>query len=125
MRSASSSRASREMKASAWLITSWRCPAVKKDVVAFQIVTLGQSAADHVHDLQETEGITEAFYAHGLAVQFTEAAAKYTHDVIRKELRLDENCGKRYSWGFPALPDLSQHNCFSSYSPQKKSLGSA
>jgi len=81
----------------------------KKDIVAFQIVTLGQISVDYVHKLEVEMGITEAFYAHGLAVQLTEAAANYIHTLIRKELNLKKNQGKRYSWGYPPLPDLSQH----------------
>jgi len=95
----------------------------KKDVVAFQIVTLGQSAADHVHQVQEYAGITEAFYAHGLAVQMTEAAAGYVHELIRKELGLQKGRGKRYSWGFPALPDLSQHELLFRLLPAEKWMG--
>jgi 5-methyltetrahydrofolate--homocysteine methyltransferase len=94
-----------------------------RDVVAFQIVTLGQSSADYVHRLQETAGITEAFYAHGLAVQITETAAKYVHDLIRKELGLEQTRGKRYSWGYPALPDLSQHELLFQFLPAGKLLG--
>ncbi|MBM3136805.1 MAG: methionine synthase [Chloroflexi bacterium] len=95
----------------------------KKDVVAFQIVTLGQASADHVHRLQETAGITEAFYAHGLAVQITEAAASYVHELIRKDLGLEKSRSKRYSWGYPALPDLSQHELLFELLPAEKYLG--
>jgi 5-methyltetrahydrofolate--homocysteine methyltransferase len=95
----------------------------RKDVVAFQIVTLGQRSADHVHRLHETVGITEAFYAHGLAVQITETAARYVHELIRQELRLKQNRGKRYSWGYPALPDLSQHELLFQLLPARELLG--
>jgi len=95
----------------------------RKDIVAFQIVTLGQVSADHVHRLQETAGITEAFYAHGLAVQLAEAAAGFVHDVIRKELGLGRKRGKRYSWGYDALPDLSQHDQLFKLLPAEEELG--
>lgn len=93
------------------------------DVAAFQIVTLGQDSADHVHKLQEEEGITAAFYSHGLAVQLTEAAARYTHSLIQQELGLTDRRSKRYSWGFPALPDLSQHELLFKLLPAERELG--
>jgi 5-methyltetrahydrofolate--homocysteine methyltransferase len=95
----------------------------EKDVVAFQIVSLGQASAEYVHRLQESAGITEAFYAHGLAVQITEAAAGYVHELIRKVLGLERGRGKRYSWGYPALPDLSQHELLFQLLPAEKLLG--
>ena len=95
----------------------------KKDIVAFQIVTLGQISVDYVHKLEVEMGITEAFYAHGLAVQLTEAAANYIHTLIRKELNLKKNQGKRYSWGYPPLPDLSQHQTLLKLLPAREQLG--
>jgi len=80
-----------------------------KDILPLQIVTMGVSAVEHVSALQERGGITDAYFAHGLAVQLTEAAAKWMHNRIRGELGIAPNQGKRYSWGYPALPDLSQH----------------
>lgn len=95
----------------------------RKDVIAFQIVTLGQASANYVHRIQETDGITEAFYAHGLAVQITETAAKFIHERIRQELGLVQNRSRRYSWGYPALPDLSQHELLFQLLPAKELLG--
>ena len=31
------------------------------------------------------------------------------HKRIRDELRIGKKQGKRYSWGYPPIPDLSQH----------------
>ncbi|MER3438116.1 MAG: hypothetical protein C4346_11315, partial [Chloroflexota bacterium] len=38
-----------------------------------------------------------------------EALAEYAHQRIRAELGLAPEQGKRYSWGYPACPDLAQH----------------
>lgn len=95
----------------------------KTDIVAFQIVTLGTKPVDYIHDLQNKGDITEAFYAHGLAVQLTEAAARYTHSIIRRDMGLPDGGSKRYSWGFPALPDLSQHELLFRLLPAEKELG--
>jgi 5-methyltetrahydrofolate--homocysteine methyltransferase len=73
----------------------------QRDVAAFQFVTLGKSATEHVHNLHDADDITGAFFAHGLAVQLTETAAIYTHRHIRRELGLKADQGKRYSWGYP------------------------
>jgi 5-methyltetrahydrofolate--homocysteine methyltransferase len=80
-----------------------------KDVVAFQLVTMGNQAVDHIRTLQESGDIVESYFAHGLAVQLTEAAAVFMHKRIRDELRIGKKQGKRYSWGYSPVPDLSQH----------------
>lgn len=95
----------------------------RMDVAAFQIVTLGTRSTEFVHDLQEAGDITEAFYHHGMAVQLTEAAAVWTHQRIRKDLGLAVRQGKRYSWGYPAIPDLSQHQLLFRLLPAEKMLG--
>ncbi len=80
-----------------------------KDVAAFQLVTMGNHAVDHIRSLQESGDLVESYFAHGLAVQLTEAAAVFMHKRIRYELRIGKKQGKRYSWGYPPIPDLSQH----------------
>jgi len=42
-------------------------------------------------------------------VQAAEATANYMTQHIRKELGIAEGRGKRYSWGYPACPDLQDH----------------
>ena len=79
------------------------------DVVAFQVVTVGQEATQHVDKLQASNDYTEAYFTHGLAVQAAEATANYLHEHLRREMGIPENQGKRYSWGYPAIPDLEDH----------------
>jgi 5-methyltetrahydrofolate--homocysteine methyltransferase len=79
----------------------------KMDVVAFQVVTVGQAATDRFDKLQAAADYTEAYFTHGLAVQTAEAAADYLHQHIRKELKLEKEQGKRYSWGYPAIPEVA------------------
>jgi len=79
------------------------------DVVALQVVTVGQTASDKFDKLQAANDYTEAYFVHGLAVQAAEATANYLHEHIRRELGLGENQGKRYSWGYPAIPELEDH----------------
>jgi 5-methyltetrahydrofolate--homocysteine methyltransferase len=79
------------------------------DTVALQIVTVGEIATEHYTKLNEQGEVTEAYFFHGLAVQTAEATAQYVNAHIRRELGLDENRGKRYSWGYPACPDLEDH----------------
>ncbi|NUQ86183.1 MAG: dihydropteroate synthase, partial [Anaerolineales bacterium] len=81
----------------------------KLDVVAFQIVTVGQEATERFDRLQSAHDYTEAYFTHGLAVQTAEATANYLHDHIRRELGIPENQSKRYSWGYPAIPELEDH----------------
>ncbi len=79
------------------------------DVVAFQIVTIGDKATERSAALQAAGDYSESYFVHGFSVQSAEALAEYTHRRIRRELGLDEERGKRYSWGYGACPDLGQH----------------
>ncbi|MEW6403191.1 MAG: methionine synthase [Chloroflexota bacterium] len=81
----------------------------KLDVVAFQIVTVGQEATERFDRFQAAHDYTEAYFTHGLAVQTAEATADYLHNHICRELGLGDEQGKRYSWGYPAIPELEDH----------------
>lgn len=93
------------------------------DVVAFQVVTVGHEATRRFEELQEAGEYSEAYYFHGLAVQTAEAAAEYLHRHIRRELGLAEGQGKRYSWGYPAIPDLADHEKVFRLLPAEEALG--
>jgi 5-methyltetrahydrofolate--homocysteine methyltransferase len=79
------------------------------DVAAFQIVTVGDEATRQFEELQAAGEYSEAFYRHGLSVESAEAVAEWMHRRVRRELGLAEGRGKRYSWGYPACPDLEGH----------------
>ncbi len=79
------------------------------DVVALQIVTVGDAATQRFDVLQQAGEYTEAFYTHGLGVETAEALAEWMHRRIRTELGLPAGQGKRYSWGYGACPDLDDH----------------
>ncbi|MBP1703646.1 MAG: metH, partial [Chloroflexi bacterium] len=93
------------------------------DVVPLQVVTVGQEASDRFDRLQAAGDYSEAYYTHGLAVQTAEAAAEYLHRHIRRELGLTEGQGKRYSWGYPAIPELSDHRKVFDLLPAEGELG--
>ncbi|MCC6147165.1 MAG: methionine synthase [Anaerolineaceae bacterium] len=95
----------------------------KFDVVTFQVVTVGSTAAELVEKLQAEGNYSEAYFLHGLAVQTAEATAEYLHRHIRRELGLAEEQGKRYSWGYPAIPDLEDHKLVFQLLPAEKELG--
>jgi 5-methyltetrahydrofolate--homocysteine methyltransferase len=93
------------------------------DLVALQVVTVGQAATERFDRLQEAGDYTEAYYTHGLAVQTAEATAEYLHRHIRRELGLAEGQGKRYSWGYPAIPELDDHRKVFDLLPAEGALG--
>ena len=95
----------------------------KMDVVALQVVTVGESATRRFERLQAANDYTEAYFTHGLAVQTAEATADYLHRHIRRELGLPEGQGKRYSWGYPAIPDLHDHAKVFDLLPARQELG--
>jgi 5-methyltetrahydrofolate--homocysteine methyltransferase len=93
------------------------------DVVALQVVTVGQGATDRFDSLQAAGEVTEAYFSHGLAVQTAEATAEYLHRHIRRELGLPAGRGKRYSWGYPSIPDLEHHRLVFDLLPAERDLG--
>jgi 5-methyltetrahydrofolate--homocysteine methyltransferase len=89
------------------------------DLMPMQIVTLGQKAADFAQELYRQEKFADYFLFHGLATELTEAYAELLHAQIRRELDIHRSDaeslrqlfsqgyqGSRYSFGYPACPDL-------------------
>jgi 5-methyltetrahydrofolate--homocysteine methyltransferase len=95
----------------------------KIDVVALQVVTVGLQATERFERLQTAGDYTEGYFGHGLAVQTAEATADYLHNHIRRELGLKPEQGKRYSWGYPAIPDLEDHAKVFQLLPAAQELG--
>jgi len=79
------------------------------DLIALQVVTVGDAPSRRIDALQQQNDYSEAYYLHGFCVQSAEALAEHTHRRIRAELGLPDGRGKRYSWGYGACPDLAQH----------------
>ena len=91
------------------------------DVVAFHIVTMGSTVSEASAKLFADNNYREYLELHGLSVQLTEALAEHWHARMREELEvkaedssdlqgiLDQGYrGSRYSFGYPACPDLEQ-----------------
>jgi 5-methyltetrahydrofolate--homocysteine methyltransferase len=80
------------------------------DIVAFQCVTVGNKVTEIIELWNKHDKYTDAYYLHGLAVEFAEALAEWINRKIKSELKIGENRGLRYSWGYPSCPDVMQHN---------------
>jgi 5-methyltetrahydrofolate--homocysteine methyltransferase len=93
------------------------------DVVALQVVTVGDAATHRFDALQKAGEYTEAFYSHGLAVEAAEATAEWMHRRILRELGVSGAQGKRYSWGYGACPDLDDHAVVFKLLPVEEALG--
>ncbi|MFF4418025.1 methionine synthase [Streptosporangium sp. NPDC001559] len=87
------------------------------DVVALQIVTMGGRISEATAELFAKDAYRDYLELHGLSVQLTEALAEYWHARVRAELGIggDESLedmlkvnitGCRYSFGYPACPNL-------------------
>ncbi|WP_425571214.1 methionine synthase [Phytohabitans houttuyneae] len=95
------------------------------DVVALQLVTVGQPISEYTAKLFARNEYRDYLEVHGLSVQLTEALAEYWHKRIRSELTLPgggtvadgdpadlagllrtDYRGCRYAFGYPACPDL-------------------
>jgi 5-methyltetrahydrofolate--homocysteine methyltransferase len=77
------------------------------DVVAFQIVTVGQVATEQCNLWEAAGEFSRSYFLHGLAVETAEALAEYWHRRVRTELGIAQGQGKRYSAGYPAWPELA------------------
>lgn len=91
----------------------------KIDVVPFQLVTMGDRVSEATAELYAANNFREYLELHGLSVQLTEALAEYWHHRVRDELGFSaedpneveglfklEYRGARYSFGYPACPEL-------------------
>ena len=91
----------------------------KMDVIGLTLVTIGEKASIETQRLFEGGEYTKYLYLHGLSVETAEALAEYLHKQIREELGIagedsphirdlfhQKYRGSRYSFGYPACPDL-------------------
>jgi 5-methyltetrahydrofolate--homocysteine methyltransferase len=91
----------------------------KMDVIGFSLVTMGAKASQETQRLFESGEYTRYLYLHGLSVETAEALAEYHHKLMREELCIagddaphirdlfhQKYRGSRYSFGYPACPNL-------------------
>ena len=90
----------------------------KADVMVLQTVTVGGVASEEFERLQSANEYSEAYFFHGLAVQAAEATANYLTKIVQGQLGIAEGQGKRYSWGYPACPELQDHQIVLQLLPQ-------
>jgi 5-methyltetrahydrofolate--homocysteine methyltransferase len=81
----------------------------ERDVVAIQGVTVGPEVTELMARLEREGEFAEQLFTHGLGVQAAEGLAEWLHAEVRRGLGIDLDQGRRYSWGYPACPDQSEH----------------
>src|ERR1700754_166725 len=81
----------------------------ERDVVALQGVTVGPEVTELIERLEREGEFAEQLYVHGLGVQSAEGLAEWLHSDVRRQLGIELDQGRRYSWGYPACPDQSEH----------------
>jgi 5-methyltetrahydrofolate--homocysteine methyltransferase len=81
----------------------------ERDVVALQGVTVGPEVTELIERLEREGEFAEQLFVHGLGVQAAEGLAEWLHAEARRQLGIDLDQGRRYSWGYPACPDQSEH----------------
>jgi 5-methyltetrahydrofolate--homocysteine methyltransferase len=92
------------------------------DYAAFHIVTMGEAISEAANARRAADKYTEYLLLHGLGVEMAEALAEHWHHRIREEWGFVEEDGPslaglfrqqyrggRYSWGYPACPDLEDN----------------
>ncbi len=104
-----------------------------RDVVGFHCVTVGEEASKRAKQLFENNEYTEYLYLHGMGVETAEALAEMWHKRMRAELGIGHEDspkirelftqhyrGSRYSFGYPACPDMSdQEKLFRLIKPER------
>jgi 5-methyltetrahydrofolate--homocysteine methyltransferase len=93
-----------------------------EDHVAFHIVTMGAAVSERTAELFAADRYADYLLLHGLGVEMAEALAELWHRRIREEwgfadedgpslagLFRQQYRGGRYSWGYPACPDLEDN----------------
>jgi len=91
----------------------------ERDVIGLQVVTMGQHASEVARQWFEENRYQDYLYLHGISVEMAEAMAEYVHARIRAELGFGAEDardkdkllqqgyhGSRYSFGYPACPNL-------------------
>jgi len=94
----------------------------EKDYASFMLVTMGHAVSEKAQKLFAEDRYTDYLLLHGLGVEMAEALAELWHRRIREELGYAEEDGPnlaglfrqqyrggRYSWGYPACPDLTDN----------------
>ncbi len=84
-------------------------PPAELDVIAVQAVTVGSEVTELMAKLESDGEFAEQLFVHGLGVQTAEGLAEWLHFQTRRMLGIPESQGRRYSWGYPAVPDQSEH----------------
>ncbi len=92
------------------------------DWASFMVVTMGARVSEEAARLFEANEYQRYLYLHGLGVEMAEALAEYWHRRIREELGFADQDGPnltglfrqkyrggRYSWGYPACPELEDN----------------
>ena len=92
------------------------------DWASFQVVTMGARVSEEAKRLFDDDQYQQYLYLHGLGVEMAEALAEYWHRRIREELGFANEDGStltglfrqkyrggRYSWGYPACPNLEDN----------------
>ncbi len=92
------------------------------DYAAFHIVTMGSAVSEAAAKLFAADEYSKYLLLHGIGVEMAEALAEYWHHRIREEwgfvdedgptlsgLFRQQYRGGRYSWGYPACPDLEDN----------------
>ena len=93
------------------------------DILAMHCVTMGHRASEEAQKLFKANDYTNYLYLHGLGVETAEALAEFWHKRIRQELGIagedsprvkelftQHYRGSRYSFGYPACPDMSDQD---------------
>ncbi len=84
-------------------------PPLELDVIAVQAVTVGSEVTELMAKLESDGEYAEQLYVHGLGVQTAEGLAEWLHHEARAMLGIPAAQGRRYSWGYPAVPEQSEH----------------
>ena len=77
-------------------------------MIAVQAVTVGAEVTELMAQLEADGEFAEQLFVHGLGVQTAEGLAEWLHWRRARMLGIPATQGRRYSWGYPAVPEQSR-----------------
>ena len=72
-------------------------------------MTAGDQVTELMAELEREGEFAEQLFTHGIGVQTAEGMAEWLHAAVRDALGIPRDQGRRYSWGYPACPEQSEH----------------
>jgi 5-methyltetrahydrofolate--homocysteine methyltransferase len=97
----------------------------RMDVIPLQVVTVGHKPSEMIAEMQAAGEYSEVLFVNGLAMEAVEGMAEWLNRRVRREFGFEGSRGLRYSWGYPACPDLDEQSKLFTLMPIQDQIGAS